>query len=322
VAITTDGRWLLADAARVAIESGADALPVAFAVDGEAAVGIGELVADPSHHLPVTARATFDVDVVLPLLHGPYGEDGTVQGLFELADLPYVGSGVLGSAVAMDKIMMKRAFAAAQLPTPRHLSFRDGHDLDAFISDVERDLGYPCFVKPANGGSSLGVSKAKTREDLLDAVALAARFDRKVVIEEAVVGREVECAVLGNRDPQPSPLGEIRPSTEFYDYAAKYLDDSAALVVPAEVDAASAARVQEYAVRAFRALDCAGLARVDFFVEPDGGVKCIEVNTLPGFTPISMYPRLWQHAGISYPALITRLVELALERHEEARAYA
>ena len=174
-------------------------------------------------------------------------------------------------------------------------------------------------MKPSNGGSSVGVTKARSREDVGSAIAAAGQYDRKVLVEAALEGQEVECAVLGHRDPQPSPLGEIAPSTEFYDYAAKYLDDTAALIVPARVDDRVAALVREYAVRAFRALDCSGLSRVDFFVEPDGGVKCIEVNTLPGFTPISMYPRLWQEAGVSYSELISRLVDFALERHAERR---
>ena len=187
---------------------------------------------------------------------------------------------------------------------------------------IERELGYPCFVKPANGGSSVGVSRAASREDFGEALAGAAQYDRKVLVEAAVTGREIECAVLGNHDAEGSPLGEIRPTTEFYDYKAKYLDDSAELIVPAQVDAASAERVRSLALRAYRALDCAGLARVDFFLEPSGSVKCIEVNTLPGFTPISMYPRLWQEAGLSYRDLISRLVDLAFERFAEVRSHA
>ena len=194
-------------------------------------------------------------------------------------------------------------------------------DLD-LLRDIEGEIGYPCFVKPANGGSSLGVSKAKTREDLLDAVAHAARFDRKVLVEAAMTGREVECAVLGNAHPQPSQLGQIVPRAEFYSYEAKYADDSTELTVPAALPDATARLVSDYALRAYQAVDCAGLARVDVFVQPPDSIRIIEVNTLPGFTPISMYPRLWQHAGLSYAGLITRLVELAQERHREARTYA
>jgi D-alanine-D-alanine ligase len=323
VAITTDGRWLLADAARLAIESGADALPLAFAVDGAPAEGIGELVADPSRHAPATARATFDVDVVLPLLHGPYGEDGTVQGLFELADLPYVGSGVLGSAVAMDKIMMKRAFAAAQLPTPRHRSFRDGHDLDAFMDDVEGDLGLPCFVKPVNMGSSVGVSKARDRGELRDACALALTFDEWILAEEAIVGREIELAVLGDDPPAVSLPGEVVPGDEFYSYADKYESNTAELLAPAPLSDEQTREAQALAVRAFDACRCEAMARVDLFFEERGrGFLVNEVNTIPGFTPISMYPRLWEVSGLAYPQLIDRLIELALARHARRTARA
>jgi D-alanine-D-alanine ligase len=316
VAITTDGRWLLADTARAAIESGGDALPAAFAVDGAPAEGIGELVADPSRHTPTSARGTFDVDVVLPLLHGPYGEDGTVQGLFELADLPYVGSGVIGSAVAMDKIMMKRAFAAAQLPTPRHLSFRDGHDLDAFLDDVERVLGYPCFVKPANMGSSVGVSKAGDRVELLTSCALALSYDEWILAEEAIAGREIELAVLGDDPPEVSVPGEVVPGDEFYSYADKYESEAAELLAPAPLTAEQTRQAQELAVRAFLACRCEAMARVDLFFEESGrGFLVNEVNTIPGFTPISMYPRLWEVSGLAYPQLIDRLIELALARH-------
>jgi D-alanine-D-alanine ligase len=274
---------------------------------------------------PEVVAALREVDAVFPIVHGTFGEDGTMQGLLEMADLPYVGPGVAASAAGMDKALMRALFAEHEIPQARYLVLRD-RELRATDGDllgrVEGQIGYPCFVKPANGGSSVGVGKARSREDFASVLSEAARFDRKVLVEEALEGQEVECAVLGNADPLPSPLGEIRPTTEFYDYQAKYLDDSAELIVPAQVDEATAGRVQELAVRAFRALDCAGMSRVDFFVEPSGDVKCIEVNTLPGFTPISMYPRLWQEAGISYRELITRLVDLAIERHEEVRSHA
>jgi D-alanine--D-alanine ligase len=317
VAITTDGQWLLAGTARAAIESGAEALPPAFEVDGAPAEGIGDLVADPS------SRAALDVDVVLPLLHGPYGEDGTVQGLFELADLPYVGSGVVGSAVAMDKIMMKRAFAAAQLPTPRHRSFRDGHDLDAFMDDVEGALGYPCFVKPANMGSSVGVSKAADRAELRDSCALALSFDEWILAEEAISGREIELAVLGDDPPAVSVPGEVVPGDDFYSYADKYESDAAQLLAPAPLTDDQTRRAQELAVRAFEACRCEAMARVDLFFEEEGrGFLVNEVNTIPGFTPISMYPRLWEVSGLAYPQLIDRLIELALARHARRTARA
>ncbi len=272
---------------------------------------------------PEVVAALHRVDVVFPIVHGTFGEDGTMQGLLEMADLPYVGPGVAASAAGLDKVMMRALFAAHGIPQARYLVLRDEEltlDDPALLQRVEHEVGYPCFVKPANGGSSVGVGKARSREDIASTVAAAARFDRKVLVEEAIEGQEVECAVLGNRDPLPSPLGEIRPTTEFYDYDAKYMDDSAELIVPARVDEATAERIQDLAVQAFRALDCAGMSRVDFFVEPSGDLKCIEVNTLPGFTPISMYPRLWQEAGVSYRELISRLVDLALERHEEVRS--
>jgi D-alanine-D-alanine ligase len=311
VAITTDGRWLLADAARSAIETGPAALPAAFPIDGSPAEGVGELVADPS------SRSTLDVDVVLPLLHGPYGEDGTVQGLLELAGLPYVGSGVLGSAVAMDKIMMKHAFAAVQLPTPRHLPFRDGHDRGAFGDEVEQELGYPCFVKPANMGSSVGVSKATNRVELDHACSVALGFDEWILAEEAITGREIELAVLGDDPPQVSVPGEVVPSDEFYSYTDKYESDAAELLAPAPLSAEQTRQAQELAVQAFEACRCEAMARVDLFFEEAGrGFLVNEVNTIPGFTPLSMYPRLWQVSGLSYPELIDRLIELALARHE------
>jgi D-alanine-D-alanine ligase len=310
VAITTVGDWLLADAARAAIEAGPAALPAEFPVDGRPAEGLGELVARPS------ARSALDVDVVLPLLHGPYGEDGTVQGLFELADVAYVGSGVLGSAVAMDKVMMKRAFAAAGLPTPRHVVFRDGHDLDAFVDEVERALGYPCFVKPANMGSSVGVSKALDCDALRAASHRALDFDEWILAEEAIVGREIELGVLGDDPPEVSVPGEVVPGDEFYSYADKYESDEAELLAPAPLTDEQTRAAQNLAVRAFEACRCEAMARVDLFLEEPGrGFLVNEVNTIPGFTPISMYPRLWEVSGLPYPELIDRLIDLAVARH-------
>jgi D-alanine-D-alanine ligase len=297
-------------AARAAIEAGPAQLPAALPVEGTPAAGLGELVADPS------ARAALDVDVVLPLLHGPYGEDGTVQGLLELADLPYVGSGVLGSAVAMDKVMMKRAFAAAGIPTPRHLVLRDGHDRSAFCDRVVRELGFPCFVKPANMGSSVGVSKAGDRATLEAACELALAYDEWVLVEEAVVGREIEVGVLGDDPPQVSVPGEVVPGDEFYSYADKYESDEAVLLAPAPLTDEQAREAQGLASRAFEACRCEAMARVDLFFEERGrGFLVNEVNTIPGFTPISMYPRLWEVSGVPYPELIDRLVELAIARH-------
>ena len=311
VAITTDGRWLVADAAQRQLEEGRSALPPAFAAEGDAATGLGELVTAGRSHEPTS----FAVDVVIPLLHGPYGEDGTVQGMLELADLPYVGSGVVGSAVAMDKVMMRRAFAAAGLVQPRWLELRDGHDRNRFRARVT-ELGYPCFVKPSNMGSSVGVSKVHDPGELDTAVDHALAFDEWILVEEAIAGREIEVAILGDDPPEASLPGEIVPSAEFYTYADKYEDGAAELLIPAPLDDTQRADVQALATRAFEACRCEAMARVDFFFEEHGrGFLVNEVNTIPGFTPISMYPRLWEASGVSYPALLDRLIELALARH-------
>jgi D-alanine--D-alanine ligase len=320
VAITTDGRWLFADDARRAIEAGPAALPKAFEVAGEPVSDLGDLVARGDQSVtPATPGGALDVDVVLPLLHGPYGEDGTVQGLLELAGLPYVGAGVVGSAVGMDKVMMKRAFAACGLATPRYLAFREGHDADEFRARVEAELGYPCFVKPANLGSSVGVSKAGDRAGLDAAVALALGFDEWVVVEEAIMGREIEVAVLGDDPPEASVPGEVVPGAEFYSYSDKYEDAAAQLLAPAPLAPEQTDQVRTLAMQAFEACRGEAMARVDFFLEEDGpsrGFLVNEVNTIPGFTPISMYPRLWELSGIPYAKLVDRLIELALERHE------
>jgi D-alanine-D-alanine ligase len=325
VAITKEGRWLLAGEARAALDGARDALPPAFRIEGEPVAG----VPDPAARVLVpldagapNAPSPTEFDVVLPLLHGPYGEDGTVQGLFELAGVPYVGAGVVGSAVAMDKIMMKRAFGAMGLPMASWAAFRDGHDLDAFSDRVEHDLGLPCFVKPANLGSSVGVSKAHDRAELRAGVEAALGFDEWVVVEEAIVGREVEVGILGDDPPEASLPGEIVPGDEFYSYADKYEDDAAKLFVPAPLTAEQTAEVRSLAVAAFEACRGEAMARVDCFFEERGGdggtgrgFLVNEVNTIPGFTPISMYPRLWAESGVPYPALLDRLIELALARH-------
>jgi D-alanine-D-alanine ligase len=271
---------------------------------------------------PSAAVAASGIDVVFPVLHGPYGEDGTVQGLLELANVAYVGAGVLGSAAGMDKAVMKTLFAAGGLPIVPHLVAlrreweRDGRDVTRRVRD---DLRYPVFVKPANLGSSVGISKARSDAELTVAMELALQFDRKIVIEAAVPdAREIECAVLGNDEPRASVPGEIIPSREFYDYEAKYLDEASELLIPAPLSAAETARIQQLAVDAFRAAEGAGMARVDFLIgRGTGEVFVNEVNTIPGFTTISMYPKLWEASGLPYPALIDRLIELALERHSE-----
>jgi D-alanine-D-alanine ligase len=319
IGITTDGRWLRANEARELLAKGRDALPAAFAVEGDPVLPSADPVRTElvRHGGADAENDVFAADVVLPLLHGPYGEDGTIQGLLELAGLPYVGSGVLGSAVGMDKVMMKRAFAAAGIPHVRYLALRDGHDVTAFCDDVETVLGLPCFVKPSNMGSSVGVSKAHDRAELERAVALALEYDEWILAEEMLAGREIEVAVLGDDPPEASLPGEVIPGAEFYDYADKYEDSAAKLLAPAPLDEAETAAVRALAIRAFEACRCEALARVDFFYEEGGrGFVCNELNTMPGFTPISMYPRLWEVSGVPYSALLDRMIELGLARHE------
>lgn len=261
------------------------------------------------------------LDVIFPIVHGTYGEDGTLQGLLELADLPYVGCGVLASAIGMDKTAAKRMFRDAGLYVPH---FREvlraewRKDPDRIIDLIEKEFPYPCFVKPVNAGSSVGVSKARDREQLIKAINEAARFDRKMLIETFVKGRELEVSVLGNDEPIASIPGEIVPCNEFYDYQAKYIDDRSELKIPAPLSPEKSDEIRRMAVTAFRAIDGAGMARVDFFYETESGRLVInEVNTIPGFTSISMYPKLWEASGISYPDLVRRLVELAQERYNE-----
>ncbi|MDR3728073.1 MAG: D-alanine--D-alanine ligase [Terracidiphilus sp.] len=266
------------------------------------------------------------LDVVFPVLHGTFGEDGTIQGLFELAGIAYVGSGVLGSSAGMDKDVMKRLFAQAKLPLVKHVTLLRSEwekSPRKAVARIEAALKYPVFVKPANLGSSVGISKAHDRKELGPALKLAAKYDRKLVIEQGVGGkgkaREFEVAVLGNDDPQASVVGEIVPGKEFYDYEAKYLCEGSVPVIPAKLSRDESKQIREMAVAAFRACDLSGLARVDFLMEPDGKRRIYlnEVNTLPGFTRISMYPKLWEASGVKYRELITRLIELALERHAE-----
>jgi D-alanine-D-alanine ligase len=307
VGITTDGRWVLAGEAMQVLASGARALlPAGREVDPLPAVTAG-----------AAGAAGAEQTVVFPLLHGPLGEDGTVQGMLELAGVPYVGAGVLGSALAMDKAKAKEVCLAAGIPGPRWLARRDGLVEENLAHVVGDELGFPVFVKPANMGSSVGVSKVKVPADLDVAMQLAFDYDEWVVLEEAVAGREIECAVLGNLEPRASVMGEIIPKAEFYDYDDKYSGDGADLVIPADLptDVSDAARA--LAVRAFEAVRAEGLARVDFFYEEGGrGILLNEVNTIPGFTPYSMYPQLWAATGLPYGDLIDELVRLALERHE------
>ncbi|MFL6268487.1 MAG: D-alanine--D-alanine ligase family protein [Actinomycetes bacterium] len=309
IAITRAGAWLLPDRSPLELTASDGALPEVEAAGTELAVrpeqGVG------------------GVDVVFPILHGPFGEDGTVQGLFELADLPYVGSGVLASALAMDKVMAKVVLAQAGLPQAPYLVVpeRDWRaDPDRVAAEVGGRLAYPVFTKPARLGSSIGISKVKTPDELASGLATAFAHDNKALVEQGIAARELECGVLGNDAPEASVVGEVVPGHEFYDFEAKYLDESLKLEIPAPVPGAVRDRVRELSLRAFQALDCEGFARVDFFYEEaTGRVLLNEVNTIPGFTPKSMFPMLWAASGLSYPDLVARLVDLAVERHAARR---
>jgi D-alanine-D-alanine ligase len=344
IGITKEGRWLAAADAQGLLAGNEGAVARRLrAGDPEATPGakllhegIPTLLApQPASKAPRAGRETAlearldgqSLDVVFPVLHGTFGEDGTIQGLFELAGIAYVGSGVLGSAAGMDKDVMKRLFAQAGLPIVKHVALLRAEwekSPRKAIALVESALKYPVFVKPANLGSSVGISKAHDRSELGPALDLAAKYDRKLIVEQGVGGgkmkaRELEVAVLGNDAPQASVVGEIIPGKEFYDYEAKYLSEGSVPVIPAKLTRGQTRQVREMAVAAFRACDLSGLARVDFLMEPDGKRRIYlnEVNTLPGFTRISMYPKLWEASGLSYKDLITRLIELALERHQE-----
>lgn len=269
------------------------------------------------------AAALRGIDVAFPVVHGTFGEDGTLQGLLEMLDIPYVGAGVLGSAIGMDKALMKTVFLQQGLPTPDFVfflrSFWEVHP-DEAIKAVESKLSYPCFVKPANCGSSLGISKVKSSEELKRALDNAALWDRRLLVEQAINAREIECSVLGNDEPIASELGEIVPANDFYDYAAKYISNNSKLIIPAQLPLDKAKEIRELAIRAFLAIDCAGMGRVDFLVDKETlTVYISEINTIPGFTSISMYPKLWEASGISYPELIDRLIILALERYQDKR---
>ncbi len=257
------------------------------------------------------------------MLHGTFGEDGTVQGLLALADLPCVGGGVLASALGMDKILMKQIFIQNDLPCTDFIWFirkKWAYSQEVIRKAIVKEIGFPCFVKPANAGSSVGISKVKTEADLASAIDAAFEYDRKVLVEKAIEARELECAVLGNDDPIASVVGEILPSNEFYDYEAKYISTESKTIIPADLPDTIAKSIQHYAVEAFKAIDCAGMARVDFFLEKNTHrIFVNEINTIPGFTPISMYPKLWEASGISYPELIHRLIQLAIERYEDLR---
>jgi D-alanine-D-alanine ligase len=351
IGITKQGHWVTAvDAERLLKGKAADHEERHLragdpeATPGAAVLATGEsVVVPPEPHQPGSSMAAFqtdnaifrraadrtiNVDIIFPVLHGTFGEDGTIQGLLELADLPYVGAGVLGSAAGMDKDIMKALFRAADLPIVKHVTVLRG-DWEAEPKKVQKlvesKLKYPVFVKPANLGSSVGISKAHDRKELGPAIDEAARFDRKIVIEQGVGGRkqkarEIECSVLGNDKPEASVPGEIVPGQEFYDYNAKYLDEGSQLIIPAKLSKAEAKKVRQLAIAAFKAVDCSGLARVDFLMDPKTRkIYLNEINTMPGFTSISMYPKLWAATGVTYPELIERLIQLGLERHQEKK---
>ncbi len=320
IGITKDGKLASADEVRTMlpahlfgrIEAG-DAL-----ASGDAGVSVcSSLTSRSKSSRPLP-------EVIFPLLHGPYGEDGTIQGLLEIAGLPYIGCGVLASAVGMDKDVMKRLFIQAGLPVLPFKVFTSRgvtRDPDAARRVVEDEFGYPVFSKPANLGSSVGVQKIHGADEFAEAVRYAAQFDRKVVVEKGIDARELECAVLGNDDPKASGVGEVHPAREFYDYEAKYNDPGSRVEIPAPISPEQTEQVREIAVRAFQCIDGAGLARVDFFMERGSGVVWLnEINTMPGFTPISMYPKLWEASGLSFSDLVGRLAELAWERHDERMA--
>jgi D-alanine-D-alanine ligase len=350
IGITKDGRWLTAEHAENLLEGKPIHQPRHLRAGdpeetpGAAVLAQGESVVvppEPMHrdgglmpfqtdaaHLRRSSDRAINVDVIFPVLHGTFGEDGTIQGLLELADIPYVGAGVLGSAAGMDKDIMKSLFIAAGIPIVKHVTIlRSDWEKHAkkVAKLVDAKLGYPVFVKPANLGSSVGISKAHNRAELGPAIEEAAKFDRKIVIEQGVGGkkkkaREIECSVLGNDEPVASVPGEIVPVKEFYDYDAKYLDEGSELIIPAKLTKTQTKKVQELAVKAFKAVDCSGLARVDFLMDPKTQkIYLNEINTMPGFTSISMYPKLWAASGLSYSDLIDRLIRLGIERHEDKK---
>jgi len=283
------------------------------------------LVIDPTqpHFMTTRGQPLPDqgkFDLIFPVLHGPYGEDGTLQGLLEMANVPYVGSGVLGSSLGMDKDRMKAVFLEKNLPLARYVTLLRSEFFDSqeiCLNKIEEKIGYPCFVKPANLGSSVGISKAHNRKELLNALKTAAIFDRKIVIEETIIGQEIEVSVLGNDMPIASLPGEVLPAHEFYTYEAKYSNIGSSLLIPAVLDDLVIKRLQSMAIEAFRAVEASGLGRVDFFVTPQNEIFLNEINTLPGFTEISMYPKLWEATGIPYSELIDRLISLGMERFHD-----
>ena len=320
IGITKEGRWISPQDSELALQSGR--------IEGKNTVILlnnsfsKSLVYIDNNQRLDKSSALEKLDVIFPVLHGPYGEDGTVQGLLELANIPYVGAGVAASAISMDKDLMKTIFQQKGLPILRWLTIKrkDWHkDKEEILSLIQDGFKYPLFVKPTNLGSSVGITKVHKKEELKEAIDLASSYDRKILIEEGLEEvREIECSVLGNDEPQTSVVGEVKPAGEFYDYDSKYIDKKTQLIVPADLPDGVSQEVQEIALKAFKAVDTAGMARVDFFVsKKENKIYLSEINTIPGFTSASMYPRLWEASGVSYPDLIEQLIQLALERYRD-----
>lgn len=322
IGITKEGRWISPQESALALQSGR--------IEGKSTV---ILVNNPSGKSLISIdnhqefkKETWEgkLDVIFPVLHGPYGEDGTIQGLLELADIPYVGAGVAASAVSMDKELMKTIFKQKSLPVLKWLTIKRKDwqkDKEEILSLIQNTFEYPLFVKPTNLGSSVGITKVHRKEELEKAIDLASSYDRKILIEEGLEGaREIECSVLGNDEPQTSVVGEVKPAGEFYDYDSKYIDQATQLIVPADLPEEVSGKVKQIALEAFKAIDAAGMARVDFFVtKKENKIYLNEINTIPGFTSVSMYPRLWEASGVSYPELIDQLIQLALERYQDKK---
>jgi len=322
IGITKEGRWISPQDSELALQSGK--------IEGKNTVILlndsfsKSLVCIDNNQRLNKSSALEKLDVIFPVLHGPYGEDGTVQGLLELANIPYVGAGVAASAISMDKDLMKIIFQQKGLPILKWMTIKRKEwqkDKEKILSLVQDDFEYPLFVKPTNLGSSVGITKVHKKEELERAIDLAASYDRKILIEEGLEEvREIECGVLGNDEPRASVVGEVKPAGEFYDYDSKYIDEETQLIVPADLPDGVSREIQQIALRAFKAVDAAGMARVDFFVsKKENKIYLSEINTIPGFTSVSMYPRLWEASGISYPELIDQLIQLALERHQDKK---
>ncbi len=320
IGITKDGSWLLyqGDVDKIATGEWEGSYSDKAIISPDALIsGIVKMREDSDSFELMATRAR--IDVVFPVLHGLYGEDGTIQGLLELAKVPYVGAGVISSALAMDKAYAKIIFQSLSIPQADWItiSINDLNNIDDTVKKIESKFTYPCFIKPSNTGSSIGISKPCNKEELIKGLKLAAKYDKKILIEEFIDGREIECSVLGNEEPKTSVLGEIIPGKEFYDYEAKYKDKTSQLIIPAELNSDTESEIKEYAIKAYQSIECKGLARVDFFVHrKTGKIYLNELNTMPGFTEISMYPKLWAASGLSYTALLDTLIQLAINKNK------